>query len=995
MSSPYPGNRTHGGVGVAFLTLVVALAASFAAAADTSVTITAVTDTAIVLNWSPGNLTPQPPGYYRVCWKPDVVSSFCCAGGQSLVTSSTAQQAAITGLSPGTAYTFKVMIQKAPALDLWHTLGVAHAATLEPASGTGSVWVDQELQGQISVSWTAPVPGTYDHIRVGYKQRWLPIPLHKLCARAGDPGSWSPPWTPDSVQGYFEVPGGVSHLAFPATPTLAECIPYDVYVYGFVDDQSPGRLIGTTVAYPQDAYDCAFFFDPLGPDIMLVDAMYDYEELLIWWVDTLCSAPELIHEMPFSALVADAYERAGNGREVSWSFDRVRETAIEEYGVDLGGCSEVAIQALVESRPEAVSLLNQSLPPNLQFQTWVAQNAPDVWADLVVSYQEEGAPRGSLPHSSAYALHIEVDHPSVGASSPEGTPFAASGPAVDAGLFPSSGLVFDDDASLRVLEQSGAVLNLRMTKTFYPEAPDEGSVRVELLVWLDTDTHRTTADWTILGGEGHYEAVAGGGTLVGDPEASASQGGLLDTYDGEVIGTKDYDCSACGQWYWPPISVSYGSWQAQVTSCGATVFAPSDVCNAPYILVEPHHDVTGVGWPCYGLKTPLLPAPHGFGTNGQFPMPTSWLKSGCTTICIETYCWGQYCDQCCFELCCGQQQTCACGSWSQPAVSLSADDWTHDLACCGDTITVPVAVCEQGSLTIAPHYACDPSDPDNCPVSFAVNDPDLGTVGFTGNYEFPVGSITGPYEICIEAYCNGAFCSECRFTIGCEEPPSCDCGSWESPAVALASGCWDEQLTRCGEDVYPPPCVFEDGVLEVVPDYTCDPDSLDLCPVTYTINTPSSSAEPFQTGFQFPIGDVVGSFTACVRAYCNGEECGRCCFTLHEDPGTPCTCHEWVSPYITLSCGPWEEVVACGHDVPIPSPVIEEYGALTITPSFVCEPEEECEPWYVIDCPLGRDSFLGSYVLPLEGMEDILEICVFPFCNDTECEPCCFTVVRD
>ena len=124
------------------------------------------------------------------------------------------------------------------------------------------------------------------------------------------------------------------------------------------------------------------------------------------------------------------------------------------------------------------------------------------------------------------AIHIEVDE--IIATS--GEPFAASGPAVDAGLVCPSGTV--EDLSTKVSgPPAGAFSILHVLKHFNCEDAS-GTFDIALTVKLNNSTHYTTASWRIVAGTGDYAGLHANGLLAGTPIVPGVS--IQDVYDGMV-----------------------------------------------------------------------------------------------------------------------------------------------------------------------------------------------------------------------------------------------------------------------------------------------------------------------------------------------------------------------------------------------------------------------------------------------------------------------------
>jgi len=108
-------------------------------------------------------------------------------------------------------------------------------------------------------------------------------------------------------------------------------------------------------------------------------------------------------------------------------------------------------------------------------------------------------------------VHIAVDELISGLGVDE--PFTASGPAVDAGLICTAGMVQDVSVST-----SGALnAPFRIIQVLKRFSCGDGTFDVNMVVRLDTATHYTTASWHVVSGTGAYADLDGSGSLVGTP----------------------------------------------------------------------------------------------------------------------------------------------------------------------------------------------------------------------------------------------------------------------------------------------------------------------------------------------------------------------------------------------------------------------------------------------------------------------------------------------
>ena len=122
-------------------------------------------------------------------------------------------------------------------------------------------------------------------------------------------------------------------------------------------------------------------------------------------------------------------------------------------------------------------------------------------------------------------LHIEVTE----YINTSGEAFAASGPAVDAGIVCASGTVNDVSVVVNGNPSSG-FRTLHVLKRF--NCNGGGTFDVKMKVRLDLTTNATTARWNIVSGTGAYAGLKGNGSLVGNPIVPGTS--ILDVYDGKA-----------------------------------------------------------------------------------------------------------------------------------------------------------------------------------------------------------------------------------------------------------------------------------------------------------------------------------------------------------------------------------------------------------------------------------------------------------------------------
>jgi hypothetical protein len=92
------------------------------------------------------------------------------------------------------------------------------------------------------------------------------------------------------------------------------------------------------------------------------------------------------------------------------------------------------------------------------------------------------------------------------------------------------GTVYDSD--IKVQNPTGG--NFRILRVLKQFTCDDGSgtFDVKLVVRLDLTTHKTTANWNVVGGTGNYVGLRGNGKLIGIPIVAGIS--ITDYYDGRM-----------------------------------------------------------------------------------------------------------------------------------------------------------------------------------------------------------------------------------------------------------------------------------------------------------------------------------------------------------------------------------------------------------------------------------------------------------------------------
>ncbi len=136
------------------------------------------------------------------------------------------------------------------------------------------------------------------------------------------------------------------------------------------------------------------------------------------------------------------------------------------------------------------------------------------------------APVGATPPSG---VHIEVPTTLPPSGPPSFGPFAASGPAVDAGIMCPSGDTIDVFGKISGSEM-GTGFNIQLIKQFTCDSEPFGEFLVKLQVRIDQKGDNF--NWTVVGGSGAYEDLHGSGRGVGLPTCGLDC--VFDVYDGKV-----------------------------------------------------------------------------------------------------------------------------------------------------------------------------------------------------------------------------------------------------------------------------------------------------------------------------------------------------------------------------------------------------------------------------------------------------------------------------
>lgn len=137
-------------------------------------------------------------------------------------------------------------------------------------------------------------------------------------------------------------------------------------------------------------------------------------------------------------------------------------------------------------------------------------------------------PGATVMAAAPLDVHIEVEETIISFTIPE--PFAATGPAVDAGVVCPTGEVVDVILSASG-PPGGTFSILKVLKRF--ECDDgSGTFDVKMVVRLNLITNDTTAVWKVVGGTGNYVRLHSNGKLIGIPIVPGES--ILDIYDGRM-----------------------------------------------------------------------------------------------------------------------------------------------------------------------------------------------------------------------------------------------------------------------------------------------------------------------------------------------------------------------------------------------------------------------------------------------------------------------------
>jgi hypothetical protein len=135
----------------------------------------------------------------------------------------------------------------------------------------------------------------------------------------------------------------------------------------------------------------------------------------------------------------------------------------------------------------------------------------------------------SAPVAAEQENTLTIDNPIIFGSDPQfPSPFTASGPAVDVGLFCASGTAY---TLVNMLAGSPSFYRLNFHDIKLFECADEsGTITVLLNAHGFSDRSANLGAWNVLSGTGAYAGLYGRGEQSGE----AIEGGVEDTYTGWV-----------------------------------------------------------------------------------------------------------------------------------------------------------------------------------------------------------------------------------------------------------------------------------------------------------------------------------------------------------------------------------------------------------------------------------------------------------------------------
>ena len=334
-----------------------------------------------------------------------------------------------------------------------------------------------------------------------------------------------------------------------------------------------------------------------------------------------------------------------------------------------------------------------------------------------------------------------------------------------------------------------------------------------------------------------------------------------------------------------------------------------------------------------------------------------------------------------FRIDVGPTYVCDCDGWVDIDVNGTS-------ASCGETVTLA----SSGPISIDPQYECIGEACDGVAYQWSVN----GSNGMSASgTSIPIQFSAEPgecYDVRIVPYCDGTGCVPCGVTVCAGDGP-CECVGWHDEMILVASEiAWSAPIVECGQRVDVPAEVCGTDILRITPQYDCSPTGAG-CP-SYTIEIPELGvSEAFDATYVLPLAQLDEYCEICITAWCAGEPCDECCFTLCCEGPVPC------------DCGGWQDRDENGTlDLAVNNGIVDSGSFLTVTaadfplsvvPDYACQ--GDCSPTY--ECWLSNGTTLqdinGVIQLPYTSFAGPGQYgCVVkPDCSGDVCDPLRFQLV--
>ncbi len=220
-----------------------------------------------------------------------------------------------------------------------------------------------------------------------------------------------------------------------------------------------------------------------------------------------------------------------------------------------------------------------------------------------------------------------------------------------------------------------------------------------------------------------------------------------------------------------------------------------------------------------------------------------------------------------------------------------------------------------------------------------------------------------------------AYPTQCGKTvIPCKvhDEQSCNCGSWDTPAVTYNGG-----SISCGGGATIPA-----GSNTLTPHYSCDPITPD-CETTYLWSIDNGT--PFAASTYSTNELSSGTHSISITPICGEDFCGQCTFNVTIDPDG-CNCGSWdTEEAVTYNGG----YINCGGEAILSLSA----GPNILTPHYYCNPDNPtCQPIYMWSIDNGTPFAASTYSTNALSIGTHF-VTLTPICGTDTCGQCTFNVI--